>query len=370
MTQRIIEWPATLRPGAQEWGLLQPMVSSTSAFSGATFDKLIGPPRWAFSMDLPDAPARMLPQIEAALRQMRGGLNLLRIGDLRYTRRSLAPGGGRRATQLLPWSSAWTRWGRVGKAPASIVLGEATMSNATDYFQKTAEPVRAGTPYVAVLEASSDVSTQVALAVAGPGVNAPLGVVFNALTGDVLSQYGAVTGSGTVLVGGRWRCWLTFVATTTGEAMVHAYALLPAHGLQSVRMRRPQLAMHAGANPPPYVSANATATWSELGVVVDGGGQVGDTLVTRDWPPGLTLKAGHWISYGDGMHQLLQDATPDADGKAQLWVEPPIRRSPADGAAVSVRNVTGLFKLKTAPRVRQEGMLVRGLTLEFEEYLQ
>lgn len=370
MTQRIIEWPATLRPGSQEWGLLQPMVSSTSAFSGATFDKLIGPPRWAFSMDLPDAPASKLPQIEAALRQMRGGLNLLRIGDLRRTGHSLVPGGGRRAAQLLPWSSLWTRWGRVGPAPVSIVSDEATVSSATDYFQATAEPVRAGTPYVAVLEASSETPAQVALAVAGGGVDAPLGAVFNALTGELLSQYGAVTSASAALVDGRWRCWLTFVATTTGEALVQAYALLPAHGLQSVRMRRPQLAMHVGAVPPAYVSANETATWSELGVMVDGGGQVGDTLATRDWPPGLTLKAGHWISYGDGMHQLLQDATPDADGKAQLWIEPPIRRSPADGDAVSVRNVTGLFKLKTAPRVRQEGMLVRGLTLEFEEYLQ
>ena len=79
MTQKIIDWPKELRLGAQEWELLMPTVSTTSAFSGATFDTLIGPPRWAFSMDLSAAPAKMLPQIEATLRQLRNGLNLLGV---------------------------------------------------------------------------------------------------------------------------------------------------------------------------------------------------------------------------------------------------------------------------------------------------
>lgn len=102
MTQRIIDWPAALRPGAQEWHLLQPMVSSTSAFSGATFDKLIGPPRWAFSLDVPDQPARKLPEIESAVRSMRGGLNLVRVGDMRRTRLPMGAAGGRVLSQLLP----------------------------------------------------------------------------------------------------------------------------------------------------------------------------------------------------------------------------------------------------------------------------
>lgn len=40
MTQRIIDWPKQLRmrPGAQEWELLQPMTGSVSAFSGASYD--------------------------------------------------------------------------------------------------------------------------------------------------------------------------------------------------------------------------------------------------------------------------------------------------------------------------------------------
>ena len=153
-------------------------------------------------------------------------------------------------------------------------------------------------------------------------------------------------------------------------AMVQAYALLPAHGLHKVTMRRPVLATHSGQMPPAYVSAGATGVWVELGVEVDGGAQVGDMLATRGWPPGAVLKAGHWINYGDGLHQLLSAVTPDANGKAQLWIEPPIRRSPADGAVVTARNVTGLFKLKAGPKVRQEGLHVPGQTLTFEEYLQ
>lgn len=370
MTQRIIDWPVQMRPGSQEWELLQPKASATSAFSGATFDKLIGPPRWAFSMDLTAAPARQLPQIEATLRQLRGGLNLLRIGDMRRTGKgSVMPGGGTYWRQMLPWSSAWTRWGRVGPAPVSIAADEVTMAKATDYHQAAAVPLQVSFPYVAVLEASADVSAHVALAVAGDGVAEPLGVVFDALTGAVVSQYGAVNSCGAVAVGGRWRCWLTFGGKRAAPVLVQAYALLPAHGLIRAKMRRPILAMQAGAVPPSYVPADASGVWAEMGIEVDGAGQTGDTLATRNWPPGTLLQAGHWISYGDGMHMLLAPATPDAAGKASLWIEPPIRRSPADGAPVVVRNVTGLFKLTAGPKIRQDGMAVAGQTLNFEEYL-
>lgn len=371
MTQRIIDWPKQLRmrPGAQEWELLQPMTGSVSAFSGASYDKLIGPPRWAFSMDLTDAPASTLPQIEAALRQLRGGLNLLRIGDMRSTGRvSVVPGGGAKEVQMLPWSSQWTRWGRIGPAPVAIAGEEVEVRQTTDYFQNATASLRAGVPYVAVVEASATVSAHVALSVAGAGVAAPLGVVFDALTGAVVSQYGPVNACGSTAAGGRWRCWLTF-GGQAGDVLAQAYALLPAHGLIHLKMRRPILAMQAGALPPAYVPADSVSVWDEYGVQVDGAGQTGATLATRNWPPGLTLRAGHWISYGDGMHMLLEAATPDSDGKVQLWIEPPIRRSPADGAPVVVRNVTGLFKLKVSPKIRQEGMAVKGQTLTFEEDL-
>ncbi|MEQ6474019.1 hypothetical protein [Comamonas sp. wu1-DMT] len=154
-------------------------------------------------MDLTDAPASMLPQIEAALRQLRGGLNLLRIGDMRRTGRvSVVPGGGAKEVQMLPWSSQWTRWGRIGPAPVAIAGEEVEVRQTTDYFQNATAALRAGVPYVAVVEASATVSAHVALSVAGAGVAAPLGVVFDALTGAVVSQYGPVNACGAAAAGG------------------------------------------------------------------------------------------------------------------------------------------------------------------------
>ena len=370
MTQRIIEWPATLRPGSQEWGLLQPMVSSTSAFSGATFDKLIGPPRWAFSMDLPDAPARMLPKIEATLRQMRGGLNLLRIGDMRRTgKQSIVPGAERWPVNLLAWSGQMNRWSIAGPAPALEAGGVVRVEKATSISTFTAEPMRAGFTYVVCAEVVSDVSAKVSFSISAGPTDQQMGVIFDALTGAEIARYGSMAFSKSKTAQG-WKFWATLHCERDSQPLVQLHALLAARETANIRFSKPVVALVVSGVPPAYVETAGTAAYTQVNVEVDGAGQGGDTLNTRGWIPGSKIKAGCWINYGDGMHQVLNAPAVGSDGRAQLWIEPPIRRSPADGTAVTMRDVTGLFKLKTAPRVRQEGMLVRGLTLEFEEYLQ
>ncbi|RMX06709.1 hypothetical protein D8I35_09415 [Corticibacter populi] len=374
MTQKTIDWPADLhlRPSAQEWWLEQPSVASTSQFSGATVQALIGPPRWAFSMDLADAPAHRLPHIESTLRKLRNGLNLLRIGDLRRMGRgTLLPTlGGRNLLNLLPWSGRWLSWGRVGPAPVQISVDELTADYASNWYMQTAEPLRPGLVYVLAVELEAAASAHVALALGSGPLADGLGVVFDAATGAVVSQYGAVLASGSVQQAGRWRCWLKLQPTAVAPALVQVYALLPAAGTVQARMRRPLLGLALGDLPPAYVETEDAAAWGDLTPVVDGADQSGDVLATRGWPAGTPLRAGHWVAYGDGMHQLLDDVTPDADGRAELWIEPPIRRSPADGTAITVRGVTGLFRLQAGPRMRQEKMLVKGQTLTFIEELQ
>ncbi len=370
MTQRIIEWPATLRPGAQEWGLLQPMVSSTSAFSGATFDKLIGPPRWAFSMDLPDAPASMLPQIEAALRQMRGGLNLLRIGDLRRTgRQSAAPGAERWPLNLLPWSGQMLRWGIAGPQPVAEADGALKLEQAGGIATFTAEPMRAGFRYIVAAEVVSDVSANASFSISAGPVGQPMGAIFNTVTGEVVARYGPMMLSMAKTAQG-WKFWAIVDCVRDAQPQVQLHALMATSDRANIRFSRPVVALATSGVPPTYVETAATPAYAEVSVVVDGAGQAGDSLRTIGWIPGSKIRVGSWINYGDGLHQVLSAVTVGGDGAAQLWIEPPIRRSPDDGAPVSVRNVTGLFKLKTAPRVRQEGMVARGLTLEFEECLQ
>lgn len=372
MTERVIDWPDDVKLGAQEWELLQPKVSSRSAFSGAARNMLIGPPRWSISIDLTARRAEDLARLESTVRQLRNGLNLVRLRDYRRTgRTSVLPGGGLRGVQLLRWSGVWSRWGRVGPLPVSSPGGEVTMHHTTDYYQADVEQLAGGIYYVLALDVIAPASAQVAIAVSGAAVDGPLGAIFDAHTGAFVSQYGAVTARGAVDVGGHWRCWLTFRAQRSGESVIQAYALLPDHGLHSLTMRRPQLAMQVAAGAPSYVVATDSTVWTDMPVIVSGAGQVGDTLATAGWPPGVTLTAGHWISYGDGMHMLLGDAVPDADGEAALWIEPPIRRSPAHGQPVTIRGVTGLFRLTSSPRIRQEqGILVPGQTLTFEEELQ
>lgn len=366
MTQRIIDWPAVLRPGAQEWHLIQPMVSSTSAFSGATFDKLIGPPRWAFSLDVPDQPARMLPAIESAVRSFRGGLNLVRVGDMRRTRLALGPLGGRVLSQLLPWT-AWARWERVGPEPA--VAGEVlTAQKASAVHQLTQEPVRTGLQYTAVLEVTALTPVHAALGIAGPGVANPLGVVVNAQTGEVVSQYGPVVASGSVAEGGFHRVWVRFRADADQVVHLTGYAMQGTYEPTAVQLRRPVLAMHALMEPEPFVPSSGMAVWGDAQITIDGADQTGDVLATAGWLPNTRIEAGHWLNYGDGMHQLIEYAAVDGEGRATLRIEPPIRRSPVHAAPVTIRNVTSLFKLKTQPRIRQEGMVVKGFTLEFEEW--
>lgn len=372
MTERIIDWPDDVRISAQEWELLQPRVSSRSAFSGAVRNRLIGPPRWTFAIDTTSRRAEDLARLESTVRKLRGGLNLVRMRDMRRTgTATVLPGNGLRGVQMLRWSGVWSRWGRVGPLPVSGPGGEVTMHHATDYYQADVEPLTGGIYYALALDVSADAPAQVAIAVSGASVDGPLGAIFDAHTGAYISQYGAVSAHGAVDVGGHWRCWLTFRAERSGDAVIQAYALLPVHGMHSITMRRPQLAMQVAPGAPSYVAATDSTIWTDMPVVVDGAGQGGDMLNTMGWPPGVRLTAGHWISYGDGMHMLLDDAVPDADGKAALWIEPPIRRSPAHGQAVTIRGVTGLFRLTSSPRIRQEqGIVVPGQTLTFEEELQ
>lgn len=76
--------------------------------------------------------------------------------------------------------------------------------------------------------------------------------------------------------------------------------------------------------------------------VVSGTGQTGRSLVTSGWTPStaLILRVGDYFSVptpsGPELKILTADAASDADGKATLAFEPPLRGSPVNGAAVNI----------------------------------
>jgi len=86
--------------------------------------------------------------------------------------------------------------------------------------------------------------------------------------------------------------------------------------------------------------------------VVNGTNQTGYTLATRGWTASAAhvLKPGDWFQVGSRLYQNLDTANADGTGHATLNIWPPLRESPADGAALIVSNPVGLWRLKSNAR--------------------
>ncbi len=91
---------------------------------------------------------------------------------------------------------------------------------------------------------------------------------------------------------------------------------------------------------PGHKAPQGVATGTPL---VNGAGQSGRTLATRGWSASVTgiLKAGDFIGLTGQtkVYMVTADASTDASGNATLTIEPALMGSPADGAALIVRNV-------------------------------
>lgn len=82
--------------------------------------------------------------------------------------------------------------------------------------------------------------------------------------------------------------------------------------------------------------------------VVSGAGQTGASLATSGWTPSTPgiLRAGDLIGVGNELKMVTVDADSDAGGLATLAIEPPLRASPAAGAALVLTRPTAVFRLK------------------------
>jgi hypothetical protein len=81
--------------------------------------------------------------------------------------------------------------------------------------------------------------------------------------------------------------------------------------------------------------------------VVSGAGQSGNTLTTSGWTASTAgiLKAGDFIGVNGELKILVLDATSNGAGQATLAFEPPLRSSPANGAAIVTNKPTATFKM-------------------------
>jgi len=108
--------------------------------------------------------------------------------------------------------------------------------------------------------------------------------------------------------------------------------------------------------------------------VVNGGSQTGKTLVVRGLDAFATVTAGDWLQLGSGssstLHKLVQNATADSGGEATLEIWPRLRSSPVDGAAITVNDAKGLFRLSDNTRAwGVEIAQVYGVSFSAMEYL-
>ncbi|MGH6719588.1 MAG: hypothetical protein ACREER_09750 [Alphaproteobacteria bacterium] len=84
--------------------------------------------------------------------------------------------------------------------------------------------------------------------------------------------------------------------------------------------------------------------------LVNGAGQTGNALVTDGWTPTVTniLRAGDYISLAlptQRLYQVVEDASSDGSGNATLSIEPALRESPNNNAALTTTNPFTLFRL-------------------------
>lgn len=97
--------------------------------------------------------------------------------------------------------------------------------------------------------------------------------------------------------------------------------------------------MHNMAHPHPRGAAGGTP-------VVSGAGQSGISLVTEGWPAGVTvLKTGDFFEVNGELKMIVADVLANGSGAATLTFEPPLRNSPASGAAITTSKPKAVFKL-------------------------
>lgn len=130
-----------------------------------------------------------------------------------------------------------------------------------------------------------------------------------------------------------------------GRWWVYDMQLGPWQGGRSVEDARAVMAFFTGieATAGRFILADTAAAYTggyaALGApTVSGAGQTGRTLVTTGWAPHAALKAGMFFSLGTDtstrLHMMTANVTASATGAATLAISPPLRSSPANGAAI------------------------------------
>ncbi|WP_438455431.1 hypothetical protein [Vreelandella venusta] len=102
--------------------------------------------------------------------------------------------------------------------------------------------------------------------------------------------------------------------------------------------------------------------------VVNGNGQAGAQLVTRNWAPNTTvLRMGDYVTVNDQLLEVLDDVTSSAQGIAILPISPWLRSPPADGSTVHYQQPYAIMRLMQDEQMLDVKALIASGTLECRE---
>lgn len=176
--------------------------------------------------------------------------------------------------------------------------------------------------------------------------------LFDTSTGAVISTDGGVTTTTETLANGWFRFSISKAAAASATDDLRFSLVLgtsnfsyTGDGTSSLSFWGAQLEI--ASSPSAYQGVVAT-----YGPLVNGGSQVGDTLVIDGCSPSVTgfLLPGDYIQLGSStttqFYKVLTQVDTDASGNATLDLWPNLRSSPADNSTIIVANTKGRFRLK------------------------
>lgn len=132
--------------------------------------------------------------------------------------------------------------------------------------------------------------------------------------------------------GARWKASFSMDNLTEADS-----ALLQAF-MVKLRGQAGRFTLHNFARPYPRGTLSGTP-------LVMGASQTGNTLAVDGCTVGATLLAGDFIGVNDELKMVVADATANGSGEMSLTIEPPLRSSPADNAALTLARPVATFML-------------------------
>ncbi len=168
----------------------------------------------------------------------------------------------------------------------------------------------------------------------------------------------ALIGAGTQRrerTGDRWGMTFVLPPMTEANAIIWRARLLRAADTCILELPEPGITIGSPGTP-----------------LVNGGSQTGSTLVTDAWTAAYVIKEGKWIAVSVSsliyLYMVTADAAANGSGQASIPIQPMLRASPADNAALIVNpaKIEGYVTIEGGMNITVNRIMA-GCTFRIEE---